>query len=144
MTEERASYTTGCIPKVVFIAHPFSGDLEGNIEKCRKLCRQIVLQFPDVVPIATILLFPQFINENNPSERFLGLDLSRQVEYRCDEVWFAPGWKQSKGCINELKEAACRQMTVRFMHHVDRDYSRIELYPRLDPQIPSMEGARKP
>ena len=46
--------------KKVFICSPFRGDMEGNARKAAGYCRTAWEE--GVLPVATHLLFPQFLN----------------------------------------------------------------------------------
>ena len=55
---------------IVYICSPFSGDVEGNIASAQRFSRFAVDK--GYIPIAPHLLFPQFLNDNDPKERQLG------------------------------------------------------------------------
>src|SRR4051812_35054250 len=38
--------------KIIYIAHPISGDVKGNLERVRQIARDITLKFDDVVAFA--------------------------------------------------------------------------------------------
>jgi hypothetical protein len=64
------------------VCHPFSGDPVGNVEKIKRICRQLVDQ--GALPIAPQLCLPAFIDE--ATERELALDLCLEFVGLCDEV----------------------------------------------------------
>jgi hypothetical protein len=41
--------------KIVYIAHPISGDIKGNLEKIRLIVRGLNLENIDIVPFAPVL-----------------------------------------------------------------------------------------
>lgn len=59
--------------KIVYIAHPISGDITGNLEKIRKIVRHINLFEPDVVPFAHYWLDCHALDDNIPEERERGI-----------------------------------------------------------------------
>jgi hypothetical protein len=60
---------------IVYICSPYSGDVEGNVAAARRYSRFAVEQ--GYIPIAPHLLFPQFLDDDNPDERELGLFLRK-------------------------------------------------------------------
>lgn len=57
--------------KIVFICSPFAGDIEGNIERAKRYGRFAVSE--KVIPIIPHLMYPQFLYEDDPDERQLGI-----------------------------------------------------------------------
>lgn len=58
-----------CDRKIAYIASPYSGDIESNVEFARRCCHW-VYENTDFIPIAPHLLFPQFLDNDNARERF--------------------------------------------------------------------------
>ena len=52
---------------IVYICSPFSGDVETNVANARRYSRYAVDK--GYIPIAPHLLFPQFLDDENPEER---------------------------------------------------------------------------
>lgn len=65
------------------------------------------------IPIAPHLLFPQFMNDENPEERKLALDMNMVILERCDEVWVF-GYKITEGMEQEIKQAKKLGKVIRF------------------------------
>ena len=57
--------------KIVFICSPFAGDIEGNTRRARRFGRFAVTE--KAVPIIPHLMYPQFLEEEDPEERQLAL-----------------------------------------------------------------------
>ena len=70
--------------KLIYIASPFFGDVERNIEFARAACRFCI----DMghTPIAVHLLYPQILDDKNPAQREAGLKLGFNVLEHCDEL----------------------------------------------------------
>ncbi len=86
--------------KFVFVAHPISGDVEGNIQKVLKICRRI--HSLNVIP-----LFPRYLNKSYLSESERDVELVRETvrqhfERRVvDELWLY-GDRISQGMWDEI------------------------------------------
>lgn len=75
--------------KVAYIAHPISGDVKGNIEKIRAICRDINLNQTDVIPFVPYCMDLLCLDDNFPSERERGFKNNRyhlESGY-IDELW---------------------------------------------------------
>jgi hypothetical protein len=101
------------MPKVVFIAHPIGGNVQANIKKVVKLCKE--LHTKDIVPIAPYLQTLQYLNDNIPEERELGIDICREYFKRktMDELWIC-GSVISKGMKEEIKLAKKYNIPIKF------------------------------
>lgn len=89
--------------KIVYIAHPISGDITGNLEKIRKIVRHINLTEPDVVPFAHYWLDCHALDDNIPEERERGIknDVALMSAGFINEVWLY-GDKISMGMKHEI------------------------------------------
>ncbi len=59
--------------KIVYIAHPVSGDIAGNLEKVRIIGRHINLNEPNVVPFSQFYFNCHTLNDDIPAERERGI-----------------------------------------------------------------------
>ncbi|MCM1149477.1 MAG: DUF4406 domain-containing protein [Butyricicoccus sp.] len=71
--------------KLVYIASPLSGDTGRNIVFARQACRYAIAC--GNTPFAPHLIYPQLLDDNDPSERRLGLDMGNRMLELCDELW---------------------------------------------------------
>lgn len=69
------------------------------------------------MPIASHLLYPQILNDNNPAERELGLSFGLALLQMCDEVWVFG--KVSKGMTSEIEEAKRLKKQIRYFEEVN-------------------------
>ena len=88
--------------KVAFISHPLKGDLEGNTNKVKQICRSLIND--GVIPLATHMLFPSFLDDNIPEERETGMKATLELLSRSDEVWVY-GDRISEGMKREIELA---------------------------------------
>lgn len=93
--------------KIVYIAHPISGDIKGNLEKIRQIVRQINVERPDVVPFAPYWLDCHALDDNNLDERRRGIANDKEYFRRrvMDEVWVF-GDRLSNGMAAEIDLAS--------------------------------------
>ena len=92
--------------KIVYIAHPISGDIKGNLEKIRLIVRELNLNDPDIVPFAPYWLDCHALNDDVPEERERGIRNDEEFFVRgvIDELWlFGP--RISTGMSHEITKA---------------------------------------
>ncbi len=88
--------------EMVFVCSPYRGDVEANVERARGYCQQVIRA--GKVPFAPHLFFPQFLDDNDPDERFLGLLFGLRFIDHCDEVWVF-GKEITQGMSEEIDYA---------------------------------------
>lgn len=87
--------------KVVYLAHPFGGKRD-NVLKSIDLATELTMENSDVHIFNAAHYFYQYegvFAEPEIMKRCL------DMVARCDELWLAPGWKNSKGCNQEHEMA---------------------------------------
>ena len=97
-------------PKV-YIVSPFAGDIPHNIKQARKYCRFAAKM--QKIPIASHLIYPQFLNDGDYRERELGLMFGLTLMRSCAEVWVF-GSERSNGMKLELEEAKWLKKPIRY------------------------------
>lgn len=100
---------------LVYICSPFSGDVERNTQNARRFSRFAAMH--GYIPITPHLLFPQFLDDNKPAERDLGLLFGNALMDRCAEVWVF-GARISSGMAGEIERA--RQLRYCIRYFTDR------------------------
>lgn len=92
--------------KIVYIAHPISGDIKGNLEKVRQIVREINITRNDVVPFAPYWIDCHALDDTIPSERERGIANDTEFFRRriIDEVWLY-GDRISNGMMHEIENA---------------------------------------
>jgi len=96
---------------LVYICSPYAGDIDGNVRKAQGYCRFAATQ--NRLPIASHLLFPQFLDEADEEQRALGLFMGYVLMTKCAEVWVF-GETISEGMMMEIEKAEQRGMTIRY------------------------------
>ena len=105
----RASYAV--YRPIVYICSPYAGDVKQNVRRAQAYCRFAVQK--NCVPIATHLLFPQFMDDTDPVQRQHALFMSRLLLTKCNEVWVF-GEMISQGMASEIRKAESRNKTIRY------------------------------
>ena len=73
--------------RYIYVCAPYRGDpiqVIRNIRDTRRRCRDIIEE--GHIPVAPQLYFPQFLSEDSPEERELGLSMGLQALKYCDEI----------------------------------------------------------
>lgn len=97
---------------LVYVCSPFRGEVDRNIKKARKYCRFALNN--NAIPMAPHLLYPQFMDDNNPEERYLATHTINYVLLgKCSEVWVF-GENISEGMAREITLAEKRRMKIRY------------------------------
>lgn len=96
---------------LVYICSPYSGDVEGNIKSARRYSRFAVEM--GYIPFTPHLLYPQFLDDDNPAERSLGLFFGNILMSKCAEVWVFGGYV-SPGMSAEIDRAKKKNYKIRY------------------------------
>ena len=88
--------------KMVYIASPYAGEVEQNVRFAKAACLFAMRQ--DCTPVAVHLLYPQFLDDSNPTQREAGVRMGLRVLEACDELWLC-GDRMSRGMSAELAAA---------------------------------------
>ena len=124
--------------KVVYIAHPISGDIKGNLEKIVQIAREINLNEPDTVPVANYFLDCYALNDDIPEERERGIknDIALFRKKYIDEVRLY-GDRISNGMKEEVKLA--RELGIKVVAMTEGTKSQLEEILREIPKYFSSE-----
>lgn len=92
------------VKKTVFIGHPISGDIKGNIKKVLQICAEVHTK--DVIPVAPYLISLQYLNDEVVEDRELGMEANHECFHReyVDELWLF-GDRISSGMKREIELA---------------------------------------
>ena len=96
---------------IVYICSPFAGDVETNVEAARRYSRFAVDS--GYLPVAPHLLFPQFMNDNDPKERDLAMFFGNVLMSKCAELWVF-GETISPGMTAEIDRAKRKNYLIRY------------------------------
>lgn len=94
---------------IIFVCSPFGGK-EENLVRARRYCRKVVAL--GHTPFAPHLLFPQFLNEEAPAERKIGIDMGLDMLDVCHEMWV---WgTPTKGMRQEIAVAKAMGLPIKY------------------------------
>lgn len=108
---EKEEHALRAFRPIVYICSPFSGAVDENIAAAQRYSRFAVDK--GYIPVAPHLLFPQFLNDDNPKERQLGLFFGNALMSKCSEVWVF-GSTISAGMEAEIKRARWKNYRLRY------------------------------
>lgn len=105
---------------LIFVCSPLAAGggrtMAGNIAAARDYRRQVVLM--GHYPITPHLDLTEALDDNNPAEREIGLQIGETVLDRCEEVWvFGP--RLSSGMRREIRRA--RKLGIHVVWYLDGD-----------------------
>lgn len=107
--ERKANYRP-----LVYICSPYSGNVDFNITNARIYCKYAVDH--KCIPIAPHLLFPQFLNDEEPTDRELAMFMNMVLLSKCEELWVF-GNTISQGMGQEIAKAEKRRMKIRYFDY---------------------------
>lgn len=102
--------------KVVYICHPVSGDVKGNIKRIKKICRSINLEHNNIIPFVPYMIDILALDDDIPTERKRGIKNNTFLLENgyVDEVWVY-GHKLSSGMQTEIEIALNELIPVKCM-----------------------------
>ena len=109
--EKRAAEKRRRFRPKIYVCSPFAGDTKRNIENARRYCAFAVRK--GYIPYASHLFFPQFMSDDDPTQRELGLFMGLVYLDGCKECWVF-GDRVSSGMAAEIERAKKRGITLRY------------------------------
>ena len=102
--------------KIIFICHPWSGNLESTDfnpfpELTRKICR-FISKYSNDIPLSTGLYFNDFLHDDIDDERKLGIKSGHHLMKKCDIVYSYEMNGISNGMEEDLKFAKCLNLPI--------------------------------
>jgi len=97
---------------LVYIASPFSGDVETNVIRAKRYCKFAISK--GYIPLAPHLHYPQFLDDSDMEERELGLHFALILLGKCEELWVFG--EVSQGMADEIEKAERRKMPIKYFN----------------------------
>ncbi|MCD6381885.1 MAG: DUF4406 domain-containing protein [Candidatus Aenigmarchaeota archaeon] len=85
--------------KIVYVSSPFQGN-EENLERARRYCRLVVSK--GYLPLTPHVYFSQFMDDKNPEDRKLAMEMNKKLVEFADEMWVF-GNKITEGMKEEIE-----------------------------------------
>jgi len=86
--------------KKVYVCSPYMGDVENNVKNAVSFSRYVTLL--GAMPITPHIYSTQFLDENIPEERHLGLTMGLDMLSECEELWVFGMENPSAGMQGEI------------------------------------------
>lgn len=95
--------------RLIYIAHPISGDIENNLNKIKSIYRDISLTYHDVIPFAPYFIALHSLDDNVIVERSIGFNQNKYFFENniIDEMWV---YGISKGVLQEIEW--CKEFVI--------------------------------
>ena len=100
--------------KIIYIAHEFNGD-PANVKKVEAIILQLIKLYPDYTFYSPLHATGFFYFAKSYEE---GMKDCIEMLSRCDEIWFAGYWQNSKGCSIEFNWADEHHMPIKFVDEI--------------------------
>lgn len=118
--------------KIIYVASPCAGDIEKNTAFAKTACHHVMEQGHAF--FCPHLLYSNILDEHNPKERQLGLDMGLAMLKTCDELWVF-GERISQGMMAEIEEAKRLSIPTRRVMECEHSFRLDEI----KKQAPQME-----
>ena len=99
----------------IYVASKYAGDVEKNTAFAVNCCRRVIED--GCMPIASHLLYPQMLDDNNPDEREMGLMFGLALLAVCDEIWVFG--EVSARVAREVAEAKRLKKRIRYFEEAN-------------------------
>ena len=106
---------------LVYICSPYAGDTTKNVINARKYSRFAFEN--NTIPIAAHLLFPQFMDDETPTEREAAMHFNYVLLGKCEELWVF-GDIISNGMAHEIGIAKKRRQKIRYFSEDCKEVSK--------------------
>ena len=98
--------------QTVFVCAPVAGDVEANLEKIRAYCKELVKN--GSIPVAPVLMSLQFLDDNIPAERVIGMRIGHEMMRSCNSMHVL-GTNVTKGMAADITAASkCPNLSIEF------------------------------
>ncbi len=111
ITRDKAADKKAAYLPLVYVCSPYAGDVENNVTNAKRYSRFAVENH--AIPVTPHLLYPQFMNDVDESEREMAMHFNYVLLGKCSEVWIFGG-VMSRGMAREIALAKKRRMKLRW------------------------------
>lgn len=100
--------------KIVYIAHPISGNVKDNLARIASIVKMINLTFDDIVPFVPYYSDLMALDDSIPAQRERGIQNNKVLLPLAHELWVFGNWLDSKGVKQEIELAKSLNIPVKF------------------------------
>lgn len=101
----------GKMKKLIYIARPYSGDMEGNIKRAEEVSIQLIREgYHVITPHKNTAGYEKYENDKITYETWMALSLN--ILSRCDAIYVMNGSTQSNGVQREMEFAKLRNIEI--------------------------------
>lgn len=111
ITRDKAAEKKAAYLPLVYVCSPYAGDVENNVINAKRYSRFTVENH--AIPVTPHLLYPQFMDDDDESEREMAMHFNYVLLGKCSEVWIFGG-VISRGMAREIALAKKRRMKLRW------------------------------
>lgn len=111
ITRDKAADKKAAYLPLVYVCSPYAGDVENNVTNAKRYSRFAIENH--AIPVTPHLLYPQFMNDDDESEREMAMHFNYVLLGKCSEVWIFGG-VISRGMDREIALAKKRKMKLRW------------------------------
>lgn len=111
ITHDKAADKKAAYLPLVYVCSPYAGDVENNVINAKRYSRFTVENH--AIPVTPHLLYPQFMDDDDESEREMAMHFNYVLLGKCSEVWIFGG-VISRGMAREIALAKKRRMKLRW------------------------------
>ncbi len=101
---------------LVYIAAPYSGDVQANVEYAKKAGMYAIKT--GATPIVPHLLYPAILDGDDPAQRQKGIELDLNLLAVCDQLWLFGHNGVTSGMQAELSFAISHGIRVERFHEI--------------------------
>lgn len=116
--EEMAADKKAAYLPLVYICSSYAGDTKNNVRNAKAYSRFAVKS--NAIPLTPHLLYPQFMNDSNETEREKAMHFNYVLLGKCTELWVFGG-AVSLGIAREIGVAKKRRMKIRWFDHAMKE-----------------------
>jgi hypothetical protein len=97
---------------MIYVCSPYRGDIEANVAFAKRCCLEVIRA--GETPFAPHLFFTQFLDDDIPDERELGIKCGLNILTLCSAIWVFSD-KITEGMQAEIDYAKQHGVDVRYM-----------------------------
>lgn len=103
--------------KMVYVTMPVRR-LEDDIPKMRRYCQLITKEYPDVLPVAPLLYFPQFTDYREGENRDQLTPMEERLLQQCEEIWIFDSGYSNEKLVQEATFALEHHLSILFAEKI--------------------------